>query len=238
MLKIGKTVFDDSIETININAYQKFTYLELEASHVGSTLNDLIKRWERITSYYKLEKTDEAIKEYLNSRLTIAYQQAGFHPQLVSVGCFIRGIEDYEWESLYDTCGGLDIDDIVSSKNTIMTNIQREGELHFPQYFKGKDIQESDEKNHINRLNLHLKRYIDSLEDSDYDTILDEEANWTTLIDTISIEKVVSERKVQFAKLCTELMSNGISNPKNLTIFEFYAALQKFEDQAKKVNNV
>lgn len=237
MFKIGETVFNDSIETINIEAYQKFTYLELESAHVGSTINDLIKRWERIVSYYILDKKDEAIKEYLNSRLTLAYQQAGFYPNLIGIGCFIRGNENFEWESLYDACRGLDVDEIISAKNTIIENIQREGELHFPQYFMGSDIYESDEKSHISRLNLHLQKYIETLDDSDFDSILQEEASWETLLDTISIEKVVSERKVQFAKLCTELMSNGISNPKSLTVFEFYAALQKFEDQARRNTN-
>ena len=50
-----------------------------------------------------------------------------------------------------------------------------------------------------------------------------------------STNNAVRYVELSFEKLCTSMEEAGINNPKGLTVFEFYAKLDYFEDKKKQI---
>lgn len=55
-------------------------------------------------------------------------------------------------------------------------------------------------------------------------------------VDGSDPNNILIQRKKDFEAICVALKTNGIAEPKKLTIFEFFATLEEFEKRKRKSN--
>jgi hypothetical protein len=55
-------------------------------------------------------------------------------------------------------------------------------------------------------------------------------------VDGSDPDNLLIKRRKEFEAICVGLKTNGIANPKNLSIFEFFATIEEFEKRKRKSN--
>lgn len=238
--------YDDSIQDLNICRFQTYNFNVLLDAAIGSDLNDFDSRVNMVAMLIDKDP-DKAKAELANFQQLVHFVMSNTTPKFNSFAALVTSIDGDKIDK--DELSEADIKDIlkrISEKRFSFRTIvkawrsaKKKMDLEFDVFFPAliNDPVTIDAANHILKRAVYLMRSIYAPSEEIQAKIREADDH---LISKIK-PKVFGGRdglEVKtlkwFPEICTLLQQNGISQPKRMTVLEFYQTVETIEKQAPK----
>lgn len=232
----------DNIQELPMMTFQKFNKYQMMASEVGNDFEDYDRRTLKTISFLKKKMYEQAIQELENRRLTVFNAYSEFSPTLHSFAVLVKRIDKKEYskktsenieeivKDLNDI--GLDNKSAIEKLVEVKKKIEKQLQVYFTNYF-GKNTNQDLIALRIKRMNLLLDDVIEgNAEENIYEVekeILEHDRPniWNVFLEN-NMEKIL---EVDFNKFIFQVKEHININHKEITVFEFYSALDFIKDK-------
>jgi len=223
---------------------QQYALLDAEA---GSTIQDVLKRFDRMDAFHRGGKMDELIQERKNLHATFFNIINDIHFPSLIFGCHIQGIngkplDDHSTDRLIKIMKdmgrqGFKYKSLMEAVEDVKKKIEHELALMFPEKY---DIKNS-KLNYLQQLQRKIiaeANYV-LTEDNKFITELESiMAYFLSLMKPKNINgsdptNVIVQSKKAYEKICALLALSGIPSPGNLPIIKFHVAVDTYESKRK-----
>lgn len=240
----------DSIDELPIFRYQKFTKYQMMQNDIGDDFADYDARTQKGLDFLKKGMVNEAIQEFNNRRQMVFNAYNEFSAKGKALAVLVKRIDDKIYsDNKKPSPSDLDIVlndlnnigfDAKSTFETLKENgskINQQLKFYFPKKFSSRSGQ--------NYLALRIKRInqmVDSvieqkepdLHDIEKEILMNDLPNSWNIHDEGNLER---HSEIEFQKLVIAVAKNSNMNMDNMTVKEFYSAIEYLEENSKTNRN-
>lgn len=238
-----KLVMYDSIDELPIVNFQKYNKFLLIDAGVGSDVNDIDQHISKIAKYIKSNKS-LAMQELQNMRQNMYMISSSISPKYLAFAALIHSIDDNRVEDLSDENLKAILESLRTVKHSWLINklaeikkkIQAELELYFPEEFV--NVKEKEAYDRLKSRTLLVLEGIKTgnKKTSEIDEIDDYLFNLHKPKSFIGSESVEIKYDKQFESMCVIISQKINSNARNMTVLQFYSALENIKHQIEAEN--
>lgn len=234
-------VFYDSIDELPIRNFQKYNKCLLVDSGIGSDIDSIGEHIVEIAKFINGGDKKKAITELTNLRSNLIMVSSEISPKNMTFASLIKSVDGEELTDLSDSSLSKvieKINDVPQAKITELLDgtkkkITEELIMYFPSSFDS-----SVEKEAYSKLKRKAQLQIESIvKGTDNASEIREIDAYLLSLHKPQIfdgkESVEIQNDKHFASICVMLSQQAHLDAKNLSVLEFYQALEDLEEQAK-----
>lgn len=243
--KLGKHEVEiyDTIEELPMVRFHKYQKLLLIDAGIGSDITAFDQRGEKIRRYILAGDKDKALAELANFRQAVYFVQNGINPKHRAFALLVASIDgepteatDAGIDAVLDKLGDTPVSQLAARMDAVKKKIDGELIQYFPALFEDSEIKAYFDL--MRKRTLAVLANIAAGEGNPDGTA--EVDKMTAALITYSNPKVFSgpeglevQYDRQFEDLCLSLSEQLHTNPKGMSVLEFYNAFDFVQRRAK-----
>ena len=233
-----------SIEELPMARFHKYNKCLLVDAGIGSDMSSVDGHIERIVRYIKADKREDAGKELDNMRQNIYMVMQGMNPSHLSFACLVASIDGKECtdmsdeglQRIVDMLGDVPMREVTAAAEAVKKKIDDELTLYFPMIFD-----DGRSKEYYDLMKERTLAVLDEIIKGDtrerrkrVERLTDELVTYMKPRTFSGKSNVEIEFDRQFEDMCLVISQNLHSDPKRMTVLEYYNAYLYIERQAKE----
>jgi hypothetical protein len=243
-LKGHKVTLYTSIEELPMARFHKYNKCLLIDAGIGSDMSSVDGHIERVVRYVRADKREDAGKELENLRQNIYMILQGMSPSHLSFACLVASIDgkdctdmsDEGLQRIVDLLGDVPVSDVTAESDAVKKKIDDELTVYFPSIFddsRSKEYYDKMKERAIAMLDEIIKGRTEERE-ARIERLTDELVTFMKPRTFTGMGSVEIEYDRQFEDMCLLISQNLHTDPKRMTVLEYYNAYQYIERQAKE----
>lgn len=248
-MKLGKhriTMYD-SIEELPMVRFQKYNKCLMIDAGLGSDLRAIDMHLTRTSEYIRKGELENAATEMDNLRITLYNVQNGLTPHFLALTALITNadgedttdVSDDALMALYERLSDATVKDADDTLSSVKKKLERELNAYFPERQETASVKEFYDI--IKERSLLVLENVVSGESEERDELMKELTS--TLLTKEKPQKYTGKSNVEiaydksFIGSCIAIQQNLGIDAKNMTVIEYYRAIEYLEKQSEKGMN-